>query len=53
MYIASLLSTGVDDEKGGVDNEKALELDSIFFMQQNILLHSGMTFWFELNFLLP
>ena len=22
-------------------------------MQQNILLHSGVTFWFKLNFLLP
>ena len=27
-YLASLLSTGVDKEKVGVDNEKALELDN-------------------------
>ena len=30
--VASLFSTGVDNEKVGVDNEKALELDNrIFF----------------------
>ena len=27
FHVASLLSTGVDNEKVGVDNEKALELD--------------------------
>ena len=27
-YVASLLSTGVDNEKVGLDNEKALELDN-------------------------
>ena len=57
FHVASLFSTGVDNKKGGVDNEKALELDNrIIFsyfslilvkkyhlkMQQNILLHSGM-----------
>ena len=32
FHVASLLSTGVDNEKVGVDNEKALELDNrIFF----------------------
>ena len=32
FQVASLLSTGVDSEKVGVDNEKALELDNkIFF----------------------
>jgi hypothetical protein len=32
FHVASLLSTGVHNEKVGVDNEKALELDnSIFF----------------------
>ena len=28
FYVASLLSIGVDYEKGGVDNEKGLELDN-------------------------
>ena len=57
LHVASLFSTGVDNKKLGVDNEKALELDNrIIFsylslilmkkyhakMQQNILLHSGM-----------
>ena len=28
FHVASLLSTGVDNEKVGVDNEKALELDN-------------------------
>jgi hypothetical protein len=32
FHIASLLSTGVDNKKVGVDNEKALEL--IFFIFQ-------------------
>ena len=65
--VTSLFSTGVDNEKVGVDNEKALELDSRTFfrifqpdfnienrpkMQQNILLHNGMI-WFKLDFLLP
>ena len=32
FHVASLLSTGVDTENVGVDNEKALELDNrIFF----------------------
>ena len=32
FHVASLFSTGVDNEKVGVDNEKALELDNrIFF----------------------
>ena len=32
FHVASLLSTGVDKEKVGVDNEKTLELDNrIFF----------------------
>ena len=26
FHVASLFSTGVDNKKGGVDNEKALEL---------------------------
>ena len=35
FHVASLLSTGVDNEKVGVDNEKALELDTnIFFIFQ-------------------
>ena len=35
FHVASLLSTGVDKEKMGVDNEKALELDNrIFFIFQ-------------------
>ena len=28
FHVASLLSTGVDNEKVGVDNEKALDLDN-------------------------
>ena len=28
FYVASLLSTGVDNEKVGVDNEKAVELNN-------------------------
>ena len=28
FYVSSLLSTGVDNEKVGVDNEKAPELDN-------------------------
>ena len=28
LYVASLFSTGVDNKKVGVDNEKALELDN-------------------------
>ena len=32
FHVASLFSTGVDNQKVGVDNEKALELDNrIFF----------------------
>ena len=32
FHVASMFSTGVDNEKVGVDNEKALELDNrIFF----------------------
>ena len=58
FHVASLLSIGVDNEKVGVDSEKALELDNrihIFLifqpdlnienhpkMQQNILLHNSM-----------
>ena len=56
FHVASLFSAGVDNEKVGVDNEKALELDNrIIFsyfsmismkkyhpkMEQNILLDSG------------
>ena len=33
FYVASLLSTGVDNEKVGVDNEKALELE-----KQNVVV---------------
>ena len=35
IHVASLLSTGVDNEKVGVDNEKALELDinNVFIFQ--------------------
>jgi hypothetical protein len=53
FHVASLLSTGVEIKKVGVDNEKALELDNRIFsyfslkyqqkMQQNILLDSGMS----------
>ena len=33
FHVASLLSTGVDNEKVGVDDEKALELENrIFFL---------------------
>ena len=57
FHVASLFSTGVDNKKVGVDNEKALELDNrtFFFIfhpdfnveislknATNILLHSGM-----------
>ena len=32
FHVASLLSTGVDNKKVGVDNEKALDLDNrVFF----------------------
>jgi hypothetical protein len=31
FHVASLFSTGVDNEKVEVDNEKALELDNRFF----------------------
>ena len=31
FHVASLLSTGKDNEKVGVDNEKALELDNKTF----------------------
>ena len=31
FHVASLFSTGVDNKKGGVDNEKALELENRFF----------------------
>ena len=31
FHVASLLSTGIDNEKVGVDNEKALELKTALF----------------------
>ena len=38
FHVASLLSTGVDNEKVGLDNEKALELDNrIFFSYFNLI----------------
>ena len=40
FHIASLLSTGVDNEKVGVDNEKALELTN------STVFHSGRQFFF-------
>ena len=37
FHVASMFSTGVDNEKVGVDNEKALELD-IFFSYFSLIL---------------
>ena len=39
FHVASLLSTGVDNKKVGVDNEKALQLDNrIFFSYFSLIL---------------
>ena len=44
FHVASLFSTGVDNEKVGVDNEKALELGSrIIFSHFTLLQYRNIT----------